>query len=173
MRFQNLDAHLDACATIFAVSYIPLRVQSHWSLLDGVPSVPELVAHAASLELPALALTDRNALYGAVEFVAGCRAAGIRPIIGAGLNLAAGLSPSAGERNASGVAHHRAEGLNPSANERNASNSLHTLVLLAQNPTGYGNLCRLISLMQASPQLRPPGSEENPVGPERGQVRAH
>ena len=59
-------------ATIFSVPYIPLRVQSHWSLLDGVPSVSELVAHAVALGLPALALTDRNALYGAVEFVAAC-----------------------------------------------------------------------------------------------------
>jgi DNA-directed DNA polymerase III PolC len=107
------------------VSYIPLRVQSHWSLLDGVPSVPELVSHAAALGLPALALTDRNALYGAVEFVAACRAAGIRPVIGAGLNLAAG---------------------------RNSSSLVSTLILLAQNPAGYGNLCRLISLLQASPQ---------------------
>jgi len=127
------------------VSYIPLRVQSHWSLLDGVPSVPELVAHAASLELSALALTDRNALYGAVEFVASCRAAGIRPIIGAGLNLADG-------RNESSVAQRRAEGMNPSADGRSSAGVPHTLVLLAQSPTGYGNLCRLISLMQASPQ---------------------
>ena len=75
------------------MSYIPLRVQSHWSLLDGVPSVPELVAHAAALGLPALALTDRNALYGAVEFVSACSSAGIFPILGAGLNLAAGGRP--------------------------------------------------------------------------------
>ena len=127
------------------MSYIPLRVQSHWSLLDGVPSVPELVAHAASLGLSALALTDRNALYGAVEFVASCHAAGIRPIIGAGLNLADELC-------APRVAHHRAEDLKLSADRRNSSDVSHTLVLLAQNPTGYGNLCRLISLMQAAPQ---------------------
>ena len=72
------------------MTYIPLRVQSQWSLLDGVPSVPELVAHAASLGLPALALTDRNALYGAVEFVAACTRAGIFPVVGAGIHLSHG-----------------------------------------------------------------------------------
>jgi DNA polymerase III alpha subunit len=43
---------------------IPLRVHSHWSLLDGVPSIAEIVDHARQLNLPAIALTDANALSG-------------------------------------------------------------------------------------------------------------
>ena len=105
-------------ATISNVSFIPLHVHSHWSLIDGVPSIAELVAHAQTLELPALALTDSNALYGAVEFVSRCQDAGVWPVLGAELAYAGG----------------------------------HTLTLLAQDRTGYGNLCRLISLMQGEPE---------------------
>ncbi len=61
---------------------IPLRVHSHWSLLAGVPSIEEIVAHAQEAQLPALALTDVNALYGAIEFVQRCRAAQVQPILG-------------------------------------------------------------------------------------------
>ncbi len=64
---------------------VPLRVHSHWSLLEGVPSISELVAHAQALSLPALALTDTNALYAVTDFVRECRAAHIQPIIGAEL----------------------------------------------------------------------------------------
>src|SRR5512135_114704 len=61
---------------------IPLRVHSHWSLLAGVPSIEEIVTYAQQLHLPALALTDVNALYGAIEFVQRCRAAQLQPIVG-------------------------------------------------------------------------------------------
>ncbi len=61
---------------------IPLRVHSHWSLLAGVPSIEEIVTHAQQMQLPALALTDVNALYGAIEFVQRCRAAQVQPILG-------------------------------------------------------------------------------------------
>ncbi len=96
---------------------IPLHLHSHWSLLDGVASVPDIVAFAQSANLPALALTDSNALYGAMEFVTACRKVGIAPILGAELSWVGG----------------------------------HTLVLLAQNLRGYGNLCRLITRLQSAP----------------------
>ena len=67
--------------------------------------------------LPALVLTDSNALYGALEFVSECRKVSIAPILGTELNLTSGCS----------------------------------IVLLAQNMQGYGNLCRLITHLQAAP----------------------
>ncbi len=63
--------------------FVPLRVHSHWSLLDGVASIDQIVDHAQALHLPALALTDSNALYGVPDFIACCRSAKIQPIIGA------------------------------------------------------------------------------------------
>jgi DNA polymerase-3 subunit alpha len=52
---------------------IPLHLHSHWSLLDSVPSVQEIIAFARAANLPAVALTDSNGLYGAMEFVTECR----------------------------------------------------------------------------------------------------
>jgi DNA polymerase III alpha subunit len=62
--------------------FVPLRVHSHWSLLAGVPSIEEIMTHAQQSQLPALALTDVNALYGAIEFVQRCRAAQVQPVLG-------------------------------------------------------------------------------------------
>ena len=97
------------------MSIIPLRVHSHWSLLAGVPSIEEIVTHAQQRQLPALALTDVNALYGAIEFVQRCRAAQVQPILGVDFAFEAD----------------------------------HSLTLLAQNMTGYANLCRLVTRLQA------------------------
>jgi len=72
------------------MSIIPLHLHSHWSLLDGVPTVREIVDFAQTLGLPALALTDSNALYGVIEFASCCREAGIHPIIGAELTITGG-----------------------------------------------------------------------------------
>ena len=69
---------------------IPLHLHSYWSLLDGVASVPEIVSFAQSANLPAIALTDSNALYGAMDFVAECRNVGIAPILGAELSWVGG-----------------------------------------------------------------------------------
>jgi DNA-directed DNA polymerase III PolC len=64
------------------MSFVPLRVHSQWSLLAGVSTMSELVAHAQANKLAMLALTDTNALYGAIELVRTCRAAHIRSILG-------------------------------------------------------------------------------------------
>ena len=73
--------------TIPSMPIIPLHLHSQWSLLDGVPSIREIVNFAQTLGLPALALTDSNALYGVMEFASCCREAGIHPIIGAELTI--------------------------------------------------------------------------------------
>jgi DNA-directed DNA polymerase III PolC len=99
------------------MTWIPLHVHSKWSLLDGVPSIAELVDHAQSAALPSLALTDTDGLYGAVEFVSRCQKADLQPIIGTQLSL----------------------------------ETDHNLILLAQNQVGYGNLCRLVTLLQGQP----------------------
>ncbi len=62
--------------------FAPLRVHSHYSLLKALPKIPDLVARAKADGHEALALTDLNNLYGAIEFYKECNAAGIKPIIG-------------------------------------------------------------------------------------------
>ena len=62
--------------------YIELHAHSYYSLLDGVPTPEALVAQAAQYQMPALALTDHDALYGAPRFWRAAQAAGIKPIFG-------------------------------------------------------------------------------------------
>lgn len=68
-------------------AYVELHAHSYFSLLDGVSSPEELVRHAAYLGMPALALTDHDAVYGAVAFSEAARKYGIQPIFGAELTL--------------------------------------------------------------------------------------
>ncbi len=65
-----------------AQSFVHLHVHSHYSLLKALPKIPELVARAKAEGCEALALTDLNNLYGAIEFYKECKSAGIKPIIG-------------------------------------------------------------------------------------------
>jgi error-prone DNA polymerase len=67
--------------------YVELHCHSAYSLLDGASTVEALVTQAAYLGMPALALTDHDALYGAVPFVEAARGVGVRPILGAELTL--------------------------------------------------------------------------------------
>src|SRR5215831_6565939 len=62
--------------------FVHLHCHSHYSLLDGANRIPELVAHARTLGMNALALTDHGNLYGAIEFYRECTAAGLNPIVG-------------------------------------------------------------------------------------------
>jgi len=68
-------------------AYVELHCHSAYSLLDGASTVEALVAQSAHLGMPALALTDHDALYGAVPFVEAARHAGVRPILGAELTF--------------------------------------------------------------------------------------
>ncbi|HEU4498834.1 MAG TPA: DNA polymerase III subunit alpha, partial [Sphingomicrobium sp.] len=100
--------------------YVPLRVFSSFTMLDGAIEPKAIAKHAAKLGFPAVALTDRNGLYAAMAFSDACMDAGVQPIIGA--SLAVG----------------RPEEIGPAG-------SIDWLVLLAQDEAGYGNLCRLVS----------------------------
>jgi DNA polymerase III alpha subunit len=65
--------------------YFPLHNLSYYSLMQALPSVGELVRHAASHGLPGLALTDHMSLSGVVEFFQACREKQLHPVIGAEL----------------------------------------------------------------------------------------
>ncbi len=71
-------------------SYVELHCHSNFSLLDGASHPEELVERAAALGMPALALTDHDAVYGAVRFIEAARAHGVHPVLGAELTLADG-----------------------------------------------------------------------------------
>ena len=103
-----------------------LEVHSHYTMLGATPSIGELVSRAKADGLSHLALTDSNCLYGAVAFDLACREAGIGPILGLKISVAA---PDKGDSIAS-------------------RSSPGKLILLARNPAGYRSLCRLSSQVQ-------------------------
>ncbi len=107
---------------------IPLHVHSHFTLLGATPSIEALVRQAAAEGLPALALTDANALYGAVRFARASEAAGVQPIVGMTVTLA----PPPG--------FPEADALSPGL-----------IVLLAAGPEGYRSLSHLSSAIQRHP----------------------
>ena len=61
--------------------YIPLRAHSHYSLLQALPKVDDLVKKALEYGYNALAITDTNNMYGAIEFYKECKKKGIKPIL--------------------------------------------------------------------------------------------
>lgn len=68
-------------------TYAELHAHSSHSLLDGVPTPEALAARASHLGIPALAMTDHNALYGAVRFLGAAQEAEIKPLLGAEMTL--------------------------------------------------------------------------------------
>ena len=67
--------------------YVELHSHSNYSFLDGGSHPYELAKRAAELEMPALAITDRGGVYGAVRHLQACRKLGVKPIIGSALEV--------------------------------------------------------------------------------------
>jgi DNA polymerase-3 subunit alpha len=100
--------------------YVPLRVFSSFTMLEGAMEPKTIAERAAKLGFPAIALTDRNGLYGAMPFGDACIARGVQPIVGA--MLAVARPPEIG-----------------------GAGGIDWLVLLAKDDQGYANLCKLVS----------------------------
>ncbi|HEX8623951.1 MAG TPA: DNA polymerase III subunit alpha [Allosphingosinicella sp.] len=100
--------------------YVPLRIFSSYTMLEGSIEPKAIAKQAKRLDFPAAAMTDRNGLYAAMAFTDACREAGVQPIVGTMLAVArpgcAGGQPA-----------------------------LDWIALYAQNDRGYGNLCTLVS----------------------------
>ncbi len=140
----------ERCTTIKNdLPFVHLHVHSNFSFLDGASHVEQLVARAAELGQPALALTDHDGLYGAVRFAKACAKHGIKPIFGAEVRVESLLEPAASPDGSPDGAP---------LSSASAPSDPHHLVLLAQDRQGYANLCRLISAAHlADPsRQRPP-----------------
>src|SRR6266850_3754209 len=100
-----------AVAMIGRPSYAELHCHSAFSFLDGASPPDEILAEAHRLGYPALALTDRNGIYGSLAFAHAAKPLGLQAITGAEVTLTDGSH----------------------------------LILLAETPQGYTNLCRLLT----------------------------
>ena len=101
-----------------------LHVHSEYSLLDGACRIKDLIARVKELGQNSVAITDHGVMYGAINFYKEAKSAGIKPIIGCEVYVAA--------RSRFDMDH-----------ELDAER--YHLVLLCKNETGYRNLCRLVS----------------------------
>ncbi|MBR1911228.1 MAG: DNA polymerase III subunit alpha [Treponema sp.] len=111
--------------------FVHLHVHSDYSLLDGASKLDTLIARAKELKMPALALTDHGNMFGVLNFEHICHANGINPICGEEFYVAEGD-------------HTKHEEI---PYNRNGKHSYYYhLILLAQNETGYKNLCWLSSI---------------------------
>ncbi len=104
------------------VPFTHLHVHSHYSLLDGLTKIDELVARAKECGMDSIALTDHGVLYGAVEFYKLAKKNGIKPILG----VEAYIAPR-------------------DRFSRESSERYNHLILLAENTAGWKNLITLVS----------------------------
>ncbi|HBZ43380.1 MAG TPA: DNA polymerase III subunit alpha [Maritimibacter sp.] len=104
--------------------FIHLRVHTEYSLLEGAVPVKKLPGLCESMEMPAVAVTDSNNMFCALEFSVGASGAGVQPIIGCQVDVAF-HDPAPGE----------------------AARAPAAVVLLAQNEAGYENLMKLNSCL--------------------------
>jgi error-prone DNA polymerase len=102
-------------------TFVHLDVRSYFSIKEGAFSPEALARRAGELGMPAVALTDRDGLYGVARFVEACEHEGVRPILGASLTI-------------------RGSGTLPLGPLRDGR-----IVFLARDAAGYANLCRLIT----------------------------
>src|ERR1700689_341350 len=115
------------------VMYIELHSRSAFSFLEGASIPEELIAVCANLGMPAMALLDRDGVYGSPRFHLAAKKAGIKAHIGAEVTCAGcvmGLSPAMGQ----------------SLTTRGGCGEFRVPLLVASR-AGYQNLCRLITKM--------------------------
>ncbi len=105
--------------------FVHLHTHSHYSLLDGLSKLEDLVDLAKKYDMEALAITDHGNMYGAIEFYKLAKKANIKPIIGVEAYIA-----------------------NRSRHDKEAGvdNKRYHLILLAKNMEGYKNLMQLVTL---------------------------
>jgi DNA polymerase-3 subunit alpha len=110
------------------LKFTHLHTHSDYSLLNGLAKINDLLDAAEKEGMTALALTDENAIYGAVDFSVQAKERGIKPIIGAEIRVAP----------------------NGMLNQDNtpAARQTNQLVLLVKNETGYKNLLKIITAAQ-------------------------
>jgi DNA polymerase-3 subunit alpha len=104
--------------------FVHLHTHTEYSLLDGACRITRLVQRVKELGQPAVAITDHGVMYGVVDFYTAAKEAGVKPIIGCEVYLAARTR------------HDR---------QHEYDRESQHLVLLCENETGYNNLMRLVT----------------------------
>jgi DNA polymerase-3 subunit alpha len=101
--------------------FVPLRVFSSFTMLEGAIEPKAIAKHARKLGFPGVGLADRNGLYGAMAFSDACKGEGVQPIVGTLIGIARPDDIGGG------------------------TDAIDWLVFYAQDARGYDNLCDLVS----------------------------
>ncbi len=96
---------------------VHLHVHSQYSMQDGLCSLDDLVKQAAKFNMKAIALTDHDGLYGAIQFYKKAKKAGVKPILGCEIRI----------------------------KDNQKSNQAYHFILLVKDKEGYSNLCQIIT----------------------------
>ena len=96
---------------------VHLHVHSQYSMQDGLCSLDDLIKQAVKFKMKAVALTDHDGLYGAIQFYKKAKSAGIKPIIGCEIRV----------------------------KNNQKSNQIYHFILLVKDKEGYSNLCQIIT----------------------------
>lgn len=107
--------------------YISLKNHTTYSLCKGAIKIPDLIAKAKSLKMPALGIMDSQNLFGALEFSSACKKAGIQPILGCEILVDYNISD------------------NKNISNLDFEKNLCKTPLIATNEEGYKNLMYLVS----------------------------
>jgi len=163
-------------------AFAHLHVASGFSLRYGASTPATLVERASALGQPALALTDRDGLYGAVRFVQACDEARIAPVLGVDLAVGQRANLAAGRRQVNTVAGqgNRVSRVNPVRGGAEVDPRYPRVTVLARGQgagvepgVGWGRLCRLVTQTHLSGERGAPVSSseliaEHAVDPRTG-----
>ena len=105
-------------------NFVHLRVNTAYSLSEGAIHIPDLLKQCQGFAMPAVAVTDTNNMFGALEFSEYAKKAGVQPIVGVSLSV----------ENPYLLADRHGKRPDPDI-----------LVLLAKNDAGYRNLMKIVS----------------------------
>lgn len=106
-------------------NFVHLHLHTHYSLLDGLSKIPDVLDKAVEYGMDALAITDHGTMYGVIEFYKTAKKKGIKPIIGCEVYVAARSHLD---------------------KTPNIDSEIFHLILLAKNEQGYKNLIKLVSI---------------------------
>lgn len=101
-----------------------LHLHTEYSLLDGSAKISGIISRVKELGMKHVAITDHGSMYGCVDFYKEAKKAGIKPIIGCEIYVAA---------------------KDMNIKNQDPENTTHHLVLLVKNETGYENLMKIVS----------------------------
>lgn len=124
-KTKDISGEAVSVAKKSPVEFVHLHNHTHYSLLDGLQKIPEMLDWAEDLGQKAIAITDHGTLSGAIEFYKECQSRGIKPIIG----MEAYVAPR-----------------KISDKSSKEDRTPYHLTLLAKNMTGYKNLMKLSTI---------------------------